>query len=423
LASTVCQPAAGLATTYPPASHAPTSVGGGKYAYWFAQVCDAASATDCSVGGGTLLNSCISTGLAWVPSVAIGGGTITGVTAGTGLSGGGTSGSVTVSLTAPVTRALGGLNTTSPGTGILRDGATSSASELSGDCVTIGSNSVTCAQAFSALTDGSPITFATGGRNISNRTVTLAHTTSTRALNISGLVSGAYFTIVATQDSTGGAAMTGGTGCTWYVSGVLSTALIPNTAASTQTTIVGAYDGTNCYTNPSTSSSSVTSVATTSPLGGGPITGTGTLTCTTCVTSAASLTNNALMAGAGSQGAQTITTGTGVNTALGVNTGSAGAFGVLVGTGTAAMGTSAISSGACATVVTTAVTGVATTDVIEVGFNGDPTAVTGYGASSTGAVLTIYPYPSSGNVNIKVCNSTASSITPGALTLNFKVYR
>jgi hypothetical protein len=66
---------------------------------------------------------------------------------------------------------------------------------------------------------------------------------------------------------------------------------------------------------------------------------------------------------------------------------------------------------------------VATTDVIEVGFNGDPTAVTGYGASATGAVLTIYPYPSSGNVNLKVCNSTASSITPGALTLNWKVYR
>jgi hypothetical protein len=94
-----------------------------------------------------------------------------------------------------------------------------------------------------------------------------------------------------------------------------------------------------------------------------------------------------------------------------------------IASGTAAMGTSAISSGSCATVVTVSASGVATTDVITVGFNGDPTAVTGYGASSSGALLTIYPYPTSGNVNFKVCNSTASSITPGALTLNWKVVR
>ena len=115
--------------------------------------------------------------------------------------------------------------------------------------------------------------------------------------------------------------------------------------------------------------------------------------------------------------------GTGVATALGINGGSAGAAGILIATGTAAMGTSAISSGACATVVTVAASGVATTDMIETGFNGDPTAVTGYGASATGAVVTIYPYPSSGDVNFKVCNSTANSITPGSLTLNWKVYR
>lgn len=90
-------------------------------------------------------------------------------------------------------------------------------------------------------------------------------------------------------------------------------------------------------------------------------------------------------------------------------------------TGTAAMGTAAIASGACATVVTVAATGVATTDVIKAGFNGDPTAVTGYGASGTGAVLTIYPYPTANNVNFKVCNNTGSSITPGALTLNWRV--
>lgn len=45
----------------------------------------------------------------------------------------------------------------------------------------------------------------------------------------------------------------------------------------------------------------VTEVDTSSPLGGGPITTTGTLTCTTCVTSAASLTSHAIVLGAGSQ--------------------------------------------------------------------------------------------------------------------------
>lgn len=101
----------------------------------------------------------------------------------------------------------------------------------------------------------------------------------------------------------------------------------------------------------------------------------------------------------------------------------AGGLTSTIASGTAAMGTSAIASGACATVVTVTATNVATTDTVSFGFNGDPTAVTGYGASATGAVLSIYPYPTSGNVNVKVCNSSASSITPGALTLNWRVTR
>jgi hypothetical protein len=94
-----------------------------------------------------------------------------------------------------------------------------------------------------------------------------------------------------------------------------------------------------------------------------------------------------------------------------------------IASGTAALGTSAIASGACATVVTVSATGVATTDTLTFGYNGDPTAVTGYGASASGAVLSIYPYPTANNVNVKVCNSTASSITPGSMTLNFRVVR
>ena len=115
--------------------------------------------------------------------------------------------------------------------------------------------------------------------------------------------------------------------------------------------------------------------------------------------------------------------GSGVATALGDAPSSAGGMALYVASGTAAMNTAAVASGACETVVTVSATSVATTDTVLVGFNGDPTAVTGYGVSATGAMLTIYPYPSSGDVNFKVCNSTSASITPGALTLNWRVLR
>ena len=93
-----------------------------------------------------------------------------------------------------------------------------------------------------------------------------------------------------------------------------------------------------------------------------------------------------------------------------------------IASGTSAMGTGAISSGTCATVVTTAATGTATTDVIEMNPNGDPTGVTGYGPSASGS-LYIWKYPTTNNVNFKVCNNTSGSITPGALTLNWRVVR
>lgn len=91
-----------------------------------------------------------------------------------------------------------------------------------------------------------------------------------------------------------------------------------------------------------------------------------------------------------------------------------------VATGTFTLGTSAIASGACATVVTVAGSGIATTDVIDVGFNADPTSTTGYIAPN---MLSIIPYPTSGNANVKVCNNTVNSITPSAMTLNWRVRR
>ena len=91
-------------------------------------------------------------------------------------------------------------------------------------------------------------------------------------------------------------------------------------------------------------------------------------------------------------------------------------------TGTAALGTSAIASGACSTVVTVAASGTLTTDAIVYTPNADPTGVTGYAPSATGS-LYIWAYPTANNVNFKACNNTSASITPSALTLNWKVAR
>ena len=93
-----------------------------------------------------------------------------------------------------------------------------------------------------------------------------------------------------------------------------------------------------------------------------------------------------------------------------------------IATGATALGTSAIASGACATVVTASASGVLSTDVVAASFNGSPIAVTGF-IPSTSGTLTIIPYPSAGAVNFVECNLTAASITPGAVTLNWRVTR
>ena len=93
-----------------------------------------------------------------------------------------------------------------------------------------------------------------------------------------------------------------------------------------------------------------------------------------------------------------------------------------IASGATALGTSAIASGACATVVTATATGVLTTDNVIGDFNADPTSTVGFQPSTSG-MLTIIKYPTANNVNFKVCNNTASSVTPGAVTLNWRVLR
>ena len=96
--------------------------------------------------------------------------------------------------------------------------------------------------------------------------------------------------------------------------------------------------------------------------------------------------------------------------------------------GTAALGTSALASGTCygdsaqPGVVVVSAPGTLTTDVVMASFNSDPHGVTGY-IPSTSGMLTILSYPTADNVNFMVCNNTANSITPGAITLNWRVFR
>ena len=81
----------------------------------------------------------------------------------------------------------------------------------------------------------------------------LPHTTATRSLNVTGLVNGGTYAVLFKQDSTGGAAATLGTGCTWYQGGAAgftaSTTLSLTTTASAINAFVFIYDGTNCYGN------------------------------------------------------------------------------------------------------------------------------------------------------------------------------
>jgi hypothetical protein len=101
---------------------------------------------------------------------------------------------------------------------------------------------------------------------------------------------------------------------------------------------------------------------------------------------------------------------------------SSGTLTITIASGTAVLPTSSIGSGACSSTLTVSASGVLTTDAIISTFNADPTSTTGYAPSASGS-LYIYVYPTTNNVNFRVCNNTGSSITPGAATLNFRVVR
>lgn len=107
---------------------------------------------------------------------------------------------------------------------------------------------------FSTQTDSASVTWAVASETFANTTLTMVHTTSTRAINVSNLVNGGSYTLILKQDATGGALATLGTGCTW-LQGTASAGYAANTTLSVTATasavnlFVFTYDGTNCYGN------------------------------------------------------------------------------------------------------------------------------------------------------------------------------
>lgn len=93
-----------------------------------------------------------------------------------------------------------------------------------------------------------------------------------------------------------------------------------------------------------------------------------------------------------------------------------------IASGSQALGTTLIASGAAAATISVAAAGVLTTDNIMADFNADPTSTTGYMPSASG-MLTIIKFPTAGFVNFIVVNDTGAGITPGAITLNWRVVR
>lgn len=90
--------------------------------------------------------------------------------------------------------------------------------------------------------------------------------------------------------------------------------------------------------------------------------------------------------------------------------------------GTVALATGLLTTGTQATAITITVPGVLATDIVHADFAIDPTAVTGF-APAAGGVLTIVKFCTANTINFVVQNNTAGSITPGAMSLNWKVLR
>jgi hypothetical protein len=88
-------------------------------------------------------------------------------------------------------------------------------------------------------------------------------------------------------------------------------------------------------------------------------------------------------------------------------------------TGTIVLPVAAIAAGACGAVASLNIggSGVSGTTAFAWSFNADPTGIAGYG-NPAGIVLELYG--TSNAINVKQCNLTSASITPGAATINVR---
>jgi hypothetical protein len=107
------------------------------------------------------------------------------------------------------------------------------------------------AAAFSELTDGPEVELATRQSAATNASLRLNRATSRRVLNITGLVSGASFTLILWPDAGAGEGLVLGSGCTWYLGtaqGYVPSTSLRLTAPSGGANILSAlYDGANCF--------------------------------------------------------------------------------------------------------------------------------------------------------------------------------
>lgn len=93
-----------------------------------------------------------------------------------------------------------------------------------------------------------------------------------------------------------------------------------------------------------------------------------------------------------------------------------------VTSGSQSLATTAISSATCGAAQTITASSVLSTDTVVATFNGDPTGITGFVPSTTG-MLTIIFYAGPDKLNFKYCNNTAGTITPGSVSVNWRVTR
>jgi len=103
--------------------------------------------------------------------------------------------------------------------------------------------------------------------------------------------------------------------------------------------------------------------------------------------------------------------------------GTAGTAVITIASGTATLTSPGpLATQACSAAFTVTATGVLTTDAIVWTPNGDISGTGGYAPLTTGGA-SIYPYPTANAVNFKVCNPTASTLSPSTITLNWRVAR